>query len=326
LQRVLLAACGSSALLVLMLLAACSSDPQLGAGRVRADAADAAAPSSRKTTGARCLQQLSTGVTGKLLSSELDEVSGVVASRRQPGVFWVHNDSGDSARLFAIDQRGRLLAEVALQGVTARDVEDIALLPSASGADALYLADTGDNWHMRRSVRIYRIEEPQVALSGSARKMSRPARTIEVLYEDGAHDVETLLADPRSGDLYMVEKGALFGLGAVGVYRITARDTQRAKVRAQRVADVHMGPTTAGDVLPDGSGIALRNYTHARFWSRGPSESIASALAKRGCELALSDLGEQGEAFGFTADGSRYVTIAEGEEAAIHVTAFKIAD
>ena len=33
----------------------------------------------------------------------LDEISGIIASRRNPHVWWVHNDSGDTARIFASD-------------------------------------------------------------------------------------------------------------------------------------------------------------------------------------------------------------------------------
>ncbi|RYG42513.1 hypothetical protein EON79_18735, partial [bacterium] len=36
----------------------------------------------------------------------IDEGSGIVASRRYPGVFWTHNDSGDAARFFAIKADG----------------------------------------------------------------------------------------------------------------------------------------------------------------------------------------------------------------------------
>jgi len=32
----------------------------------------------------------------------MDELSGLIVSRRQPGILYVHNDSGDSSRFFAI--------------------------------------------------------------------------------------------------------------------------------------------------------------------------------------------------------------------------------
>jgi len=96
-------------------------------------------------------------------SDDIDELSGLTASRTQPGVFWVHNDSGDKGRLFAIDLRGKLLLELALSNVKPRDVEDIAVGPRYGGkGHYLYLADTGDNHHDRERVLIYRLEEPDV--------------------------------------------------------------------------------------------------------------------------------------------------------------------
>ena len=44
-------------------------------------------------------------VIGTVEHDALDEVSGLVKSERGD-FYWVHNDSGDSARLFAIDAAG----------------------------------------------------------------------------------------------------------------------------------------------------------------------------------------------------------------------------
>jgi hypothetical protein len=41
---------------------------------------------------------------GRIDSSELDEASGLAASRLHPGILYSHNDNGDSPRLFAIDE------------------------------------------------------------------------------------------------------------------------------------------------------------------------------------------------------------------------------
>ncbi|HYH56061.1 MAG TPA: hypothetical protein VD772_05580, partial [Anseongella sp.] len=37
---------------------------------------------------------------GKIMSAELDEVSGIAGSLAARGLIWVHNDSGDPARIF----------------------------------------------------------------------------------------------------------------------------------------------------------------------------------------------------------------------------------
>ena len=56
----------------------------------------------------------------------------------------MHNDSGDTARVFAIDRAGTTRAILSLPGVSAIDIEDIAIGP---GPDEwrpyLYLGDIG---------------------------------------------------------------------------------------------------------------------------------------------------------------------------------------
>lgn len=58
---------------------------------------------------------------------ELPELSGLAASRRWPGVYWAHNDSGDGPRLFAFNRRGQVIARIEVEGAEAVDWEDIAL-------------------------------------------------------------------------------------------------------------------------------------------------------------------------------------------------------
>ena len=63
---------------------------------------------------------------GTLQLSAIDEASGIAASRTNPNVLWVHNDSGDSARVFAIHIDGTLLGTYSLSGASATDWEDIS--------------------------------------------------------------------------------------------------------------------------------------------------------------------------------------------------------
>ena len=51
---------------------------------------------------------------GTLEHPEIREASGIAASRRHPGIFWVHNDSGNPPSLFAV--RARRLARPRLSG------------------------------------------------------------------------------------------------------------------------------------------------------------------------------------------------------------------
>ena len=92
----------------------------------------------------------------RIASPEICESSGLVKSRRHPGVFWTHNDSGDTPRLFAITASGELIAEFAVEDARHRDWEDI----TADEAGNLYVGDIGNNLNARRDLVVYRIPEP----------------------------------------------------------------------------------------------------------------------------------------------------------------------
>ncbi len=56
----------------------------------------------------------STKDVGVLANIEIDEASGMVASLRNPGNFWVINDSKDLNRMFLVSESGQGKAEFSL--------------------------------------------------------------------------------------------------------------------------------------------------------------------------------------------------------------------
>jgi len=92
------------------------------------------------------------------------EVSGIVASRQWPGVFWVHNDSGDEPRIYPVDRQGRMRKSaraadapgVLIGSVINSDWEDIAV--DASGH--VIVADVGNNSNGRRDLALTTSSSP----------------------------------------------------------------------------------------------------------------------------------------------------------------------
>jgi hypothetical protein len=298
--------------LSLFMLGACG-------GRPAHEAAPARAAPVASSNALACPRAGPGKLRGHVASPLLDEISGLVASRTHRGVLWVHNDSGDSARLFALRDSGELLLELRLLGAGAVDIEDVAIGPGPeSGKQYLYLADIGDNLARRKRVFIYRVEEPAELAQGVV--LTARAHQLEVTYQDGPRDAESLLSDPATGDLYIVSKASFFSSddAAVGVYRVEHASLAASKVSARRMAAVAMGPATAGDIAPDGTLIALRNYETLRFWRRTPGQPITDALGHPACPMPLADGDEQGEALGFAADGKGYYTISEGKRQPVY--------
>ena len=95
---------------------------------------------------------------GRLEPKLIPEASGIVKSRRHPGIFWVHNDSGNPPLLFAINAAGRIVRQFRL-AVPNIDWEDIAI----DDRGRLYLGDIGNNLGALPARAIYRIDEPDPA-------------------------------------------------------------------------------------------------------------------------------------------------------------------
>ena len=110
---------------------------------------------------AACDGLLESPETVRLDVAPLVEASGLAVSRTNEGVLWAHNDSGDTARVFAFGEDGGRLGTFKLVGAGATDWEDMALGPDVDDAgdpvadrDALYVADFGDNDAVRDAVTL----------------------------------------------------------------------------------------------------------------------------------------------------------------------------
>lgn len=247
--------------------------------------------------------------TGSLADPAITELSGLVQSRAHPGVLWVHNDSGDTARIFAIDEHGATLHEYAIAGASAVDWEDIAIAPAAgeSGPAELYLGDIGDNGKSRDHVTVYEVPEPD-----PSQDVPAPAATAQRLtYPDGAHDAEAMFVDPTTRDLFIVTKELS---GSSEVFRLPVGQSALTKVTTLDLGLAQL--VTGGDISADGSTIVLRTYNEVFVWDRRTGESVGDAFTRAPCR-APAPQDRQGEAIGLDADGRGYVTSSEGTGAPI---------
>lgn len=244
--------------------------------------------------------------TGTLADPAIAEASGLAASRSQPGVLWTHNDSGDDARIFAIDPTGATLGTFVLDGASAVDWEDMAIGPGPKPGEWLYVGDIGDNLSARRSITVLRVPEPKVDGMGGSATLSG-VEAIELTYPDGAHDAETLLVDPPTGDLFIVAKG-----DPTRVFRRPGPLVAGGPFTLDEVLPVVAPVTfaTAGDVSPLGDFVAVRGYFQGALWLRPPGSDLAQAFATSPCALSLA-VEIQGEALAIAPDGRGYATVSE---------------
>jgi hypothetical protein len=230
--------------------------------------------------------------------SRITESSGLVAATRSDLLF-THNDSGDTARFFAVDRTGRTRATYRLRGVQARDWEDIARGPGRT----LWLGDIGDNSGSRdRGLLVHRVPEP----TGTASATLTPT-TYRLRYDDGPKDAEALLVTAE-GRVLVVEK--TFG-SAAGVYASDVPLRPGGVVNLlHRVAEVHVPTVTGGDLSPDGTRVVLRTYTAAYEWDVSGGDVVA-ALAEDPERVPLPS-SPQGEGIAYSRDGRSLLTSSEG--------------
>ena len=170
------------------------------------------------------------------------------------------NDSGDSGRVFTVDPASGQTVGVTSWPGEPVDVE--ALAPAGDGH--VWVADIGDNRHVRDSVEVLRVPV------GRGDRDAEPA-SYELVYPDGAHDAEALLAHPVTGRLFVVTKGVF----AATVYAAPAR---LRPDRPNRLAPVAQAP----GLVTDASFLPGR-------WRRGPAD-LLPRLRRRLPVVAAGDL------------------------------------
>ena len=261
------------------------------------------------------------------------ESSGIAASSRSDQVYFTHNDSGDSARFFAVDVRGCTIGTFTAPSVTAIDWEDMARGPGPDGTPSLFLGDIGDNAAGRTELAVYRFAEPEVGpvTTGPGECPAAPEQPLEpaafrLAYEDGPHDAETLLVHPRTGQLFVITKNFA---GPEALYAAPPTLVAGEINVLRKVADV-VPPTyapgdsafapTGGDIAPDLSSVAVRSYGGVYFWKM-TGDDVAAAFGEDAevVQIRAPDAGRQGEALAFTRTGTGLVASSEGSRAPVYL-------
>ncbi len=245
---------------------------------------------------------------GTVQTSLITEASGIIASRRNPPVLWVHNDSGNAANLYALNPEGKLLGIYIIRNAHNRDWEDIAIGPGPDpNRDYLYIGDIGDNSGKHRSITIYRVPEPKVDPNMTLSRMTtEPAESIELVYPDGPKDAETVIVDPLNGDIYIITKRQLL----CNVYCAPYPQSTRNKITLRHVAVLPWTFAVGGDISPDGNYVIVRSYKYASMWERPKGKPLWEAFNQEPRNIELMSE-PKGEAICFDAGGRGYFTISE---------------
>jgi hypothetical protein len=257
---------------------------------------------------------------GSIENLQLKEASGLVASRKNTGYLWAHNDSGDENRIFLIDSYGKGKREFKLQGAENRDWEDMGIVTDADGSAILYLADFGDNNANYSSYALYWCKEPIVNTNTPLMNTISQVSKLTFTLSDGARDMECLLVDQKTKDIFIISKREnnkrLYKIVAASVVAggtakaEFVRELDFSKPLSTDARLVTAAYITGGSISPDNSEILVKNYFEIYYWKRKTGESITDALSRTPKTVPYK-MEDQGEGIAFAAEGNGYYTISE---------------
>jgi hypothetical protein len=231
-----------------------------------------------------------------LNDERINESSGIARSLRHPDLLWIHNDSGDQARLFLVGLDGNTRGEFPLAGVPMPlDWEDMCSF-SIEGEPWLLIGDVGDNAITRhlgapdsgpeRACRLLLIREP--ALNDVPDQNTVPVHaTMLFEYEDGPRNCESVAVDTERREILLVSKSKSTPLDC-GVYRIPLTlDAGERSAVAQRIGQLDLPFATAMDIAPGNRRLVVLSAKGATIVDRGEGESWEEALKRDAPNVAL---------------------------------------
>ncbi|MGA1773888.1 MAG: hypothetical protein ACO387_07270 [Flavobacteriaceae bacterium] len=248
----------------------------------------------------------------------LKEISGLRSSKLNANRFWVHNDSGDAPKIYALSSSMKVEREFVLKGAQHIDWEDMAG-GTYQAKPYLFIGDIGDNAARRASIVIYRVEEPRIDHSAELDELLPTA--IELIYPDGPRDAEALLFDERSEELLIVtkrdEKARVYAIDLK-----TARDGGPNTLEFIGVLKIDPLPQdlppmrryfhyiTAADQHENGS-VLIKNYFRAWLYANPEKKLLKELLVSETPTQLPYNLEQQGEAMAFDLEGVGYYTTSE---------------
>ncbi|MBL7873294.1 MAG: hypothetical protein JNM78_16870 [Cyclobacteriaceae bacterium] len=242
---------------------------------------------------------------GKILGvvdKKLEEASGLVASVANPGYFWSHNDGGNPAEVFLMNEKAEIVMTCTLEGISNRDWEDIAISVE-SDTSYIYIGDIGDNEAKFPYKIIYRFVEPVLI---TEKLLINHFDTLVFNLSDGARDTEALMIDPITQNLFIISKREKM----VRLYQVSSPFIFGDTTTAEFITGLPFEWIVASDISADGKEVLIKDYDNVFYWKRLASETIPELLKTKPSILKY-EREPQGEAIAWRGDGSGYYTLSE---------------
>ncbi|MEZ6122808.1 MAG: hypothetical protein R3C49_06485 [Planctomycetaceae bacterium] len=234
----------------------------------------------------------------------LNESSGMAASRHHPGSLWVHNDSGDSARLFLVGPDGQIQALVNVTAALARDWEDMCSF-EIDGEAWLLIGDIGDNDKQRTDSRfpchLYLLKEPRIPRSNGQPIVSWPISIdVQFDYDDGPWNCEGVAVDVERREILLLTKAVPHRCGLF-VLPLDLKSPEQKRT-AKRIHSPFVPFATALDIDPSGRTMVVGSMLDGLIIRRQGNQNWTEAAEQTTAILPLPQR-QQGETICFDLDG-----------------------
>jgi hypothetical protein len=245
--------------------------------------------------------------SGWLDEKLIPEASGIVKSRRYPGIFWVHNDSGNPPLLFAIKGDGRIVRQFRLN-VPNIDWEDIAI----DDQGHLYVGDIGNNTRALPLRAIYRIDEPDPG-SSADKPLPAAAMTFYAFHKENRFDAEGLFVDRGSATLVAKDhdgrEAELFAVSLEAPAPLLRPAQPRPIGRLPEFTE----PATGAALISDQKLLAVCSSAVTRVYRRDDVDSPAWRLLAvvRYPALPIEGIAWDGQDLALVAEGGGFYRLTE---------------
>ncbi|MEM8981492.1 MAG: hypothetical protein AAGC71_00605 [Pseudomonadota bacterium] len=265
---------------------------------------------------------------GKLADPNINEASGLARSLVADDRYWVINDSGNAAVLYAIDRRGQRLGSIIPRGIGNVDWEDLDSFEH-DGEAYLVIADIGDNNGVRAELRVHIVKEPANVPGRGRTAAIDVVRTLRLAYPDGGRDAESIAV--YDNHLYIMTKrtlppelyrvsldnaeDGLIEMEFLGKVRSLPPPTVRELADAPRRDQFGWQPTAMSFSSTGDRAVVVTNW-RAFVFSREPDQSWGDALNGSATVLPMPPV-KRAESVCFDSPETGLITTFEGRHAPV---------
>jgi hypothetical protein len=207
---------------------------------------------------------------GWIRSALVKECSGITKSRSQKDVFWVHNDSNNDSRIFAVRENGLPAGAypssekgVRVTNALNFDWEDV----TSDDLGRLIIADTGNNIPLRSVLTLYRVDPPD-PVSGEDQTRAEKMLLYFPDHLIPAYNCEAVFW--AAGSIYLLTKTR--GGAHTGLY--TAGPFEHGKiVPLNKICSFDFdAPVTSAETSPDRRKLAVLTYKSVWLFEKSPGQ------------------------------------------------------